>query len=99
MESDRRRRGLQHRRASARPLQDRCARDRCPDRRNQQGSKRAVSGGGPAGSRFQIGRASCRERVEISVVGVSLKKKKEDENEEVYGVVRREMETGSSMSA
>src|SRR5947207_15835465 len=25
--------------------------------------------------RFQIGRASCRERVEISVVGVSLKKR------------------------
>src|SRR4051794_41950250 len=28
-------------------------------------------------SRAQIGRASCRERVEISVVAVSLKKKKE----------------------
>src|SRR2546425_4828862 len=30
--------------------------------------------------RVQIGRASCRERVEISVVAVSLKKKKEAPN-------------------
>src|SRR5262249_59941190 len=31
------------------------------------------------GQRHQIGRASCRERVEISVGGVSLKKKREGE--------------------
>src|SRR2546430_15786559 len=30
----------------------------------------------PSGGAEQIGRASCRERVEISVVAVSLKKKK-----------------------
>ncbi len=34
------------------------------------------SGYFPAGTKIQIGRASCRERVEISVVGESLKKKK-----------------------
>src|SRR2546421_5624643 len=33
--------------------------------------------GGPVGAAQQIGRASCRERVEISVVGVSLKKKED----------------------
>src|SRR2546428_8920636 len=32
----------------------------------------------------QIGRASCRERVEISVVAVSLKKKKEDDDGRMF---------------
>src|SRR6266487_5233848 len=35
-----------------------------------------VSKEGVVRAREEIGRASCRERVEISVVGVSLKKKK-----------------------
>src|SRR3712207_9530198 len=42
-------------------------------------SEPAPAGGGPHGrraSRFKIGRASGRERVEISGVAVSLKKKK-----------------------
>src|SRR3712207_9375793 len=40
-----------------------------------------VPGGLPGdGQPREIGRASCRERVEISVVAVSLKKKKESYN-------------------
>src|SRR2546421_5757153 len=48
---------------------------------------RAALGGGDVGGhemvgrpQREIGRASCRERVEISVVAVSLKKKKLDES-------------------
>ena len=33
----------------------------------------------------QIGRASCRERVQIQVVAVSLKKKKEKKKKRSYG--------------
>src|SRR3989475_11206862 len=52
----------------------------------------AARGGGAAprrraatSARNQIGRASCRERVEISVVAVSLKKKKKDNVSGVHG--------------
>ena len=55
LESDRRRRGLQHRGASARPLQDRRHRARRPDRRHQQGAERALSRGRAPGSRLRDG--------------------------------------------
>src|SRR5260370_41903016 len=53
---------------------------------------RLVPGAEPAGAR-QIGRAACRERGEISVVAVSLKKKKKrrqrindlHERQSIYG--------------
>src|SRR6266513_3589690 len=38
------------------------------------------------GGRGKIGRASCRERVEISVVAVSLKKKRVGERVEGFGL-------------
>ena len=48
-------------------------------------------GGNPAPNQFllytsdgKIGRASCRERVYISVVAVSLKKKKREERWKLY---------------
>src|SRR2546426_9578019 len=40
-------------------------------------ARRASDAGRRSMGNAQIGRASCRERVEISVVAVSLKKKKE----------------------
>src|SRR2546430_15575604 len=51
-----------------------------------QGRRAGLRGGAGGGARAavdrggQIGRASCRERVEISVVAVSLKKKKKHMN-------------------
>src|SRR5438094_8771668 len=44
---------------------------------NETGSVSPGGGGGGQGVSFEIGRASCRERVEISVVAVSVKKKHE----------------------
>ena len=38
------------------------------------------------GSAYEIGRASCRERVEIAVVAVSLKKKEKEEKKDVRTV-------------
>src|SRR3989449_11374770 len=43
------------------------------------GGGRGAEGDGRRAARAQIGRASCRERGEVSVVGVSLKKKKRAE--------------------
>src|SRR3989475_12058126 len=67
---------------------DVCSSDLLPGRRGQLPAGGHVDPGGghpgPPGhrdrqgaARGQIGRASCRERVEISVVAVSLKKKKQ----------------------
>src|SRR5687768_18376292 len=42
---------------------------------------RKAGGQAVASPESEIGRASCRERVEISVVGVSVKKKKKEEVE------------------
>src|SRR5258707_13779296 len=46
----------------------------------------------------EIGRASCRERVEISVVAVSLKKKKNERNEEDIVSKSQDMLCGVSAS-
>src|SRR6266508_5753982 len=48
-----------------------------------RGSLQAVFGLVAGTRAAQIGRASCRERVEISVVAVSLKKKKEKEERQI----------------
>ena len=55
VESDRRRRGLQHRRPPARPLQDRRLAIECQDRRDQQGAERALPRSRPSGSRLRHG--------------------------------------------
>ena len=66
MESDRRRRGLQHRRSCARPVQDRRDGIRGQHRRHQQGAERALSRRRPAGSGFRHGThhgsGRCRAR-------------------------------------
>src|SRR3712207_9363104 len=52
--------------------------DRADDHRGRGGAARALARRGDGGGRarpVQIGRASCRGRVEISVVAVALKKK------------------------
>src|ERR1044071_10339323 len=49
--------------------------------RGEEGTEAGWRGGGPR-TRQQIGRASCREREEISVGAVSLKKKKKERTEE-----------------
>src|SRR5690348_18481588 len=57
------------------PISARAARrGASPRRRRQRASsaRRAGGGGRPSG---QIGRASCRERVEVSVGGASLRKR------------------------
>src|SRR4051794_41880321 len=51
--------------------------DSCGSRRPARRSERRRRAA--AGAAREIGRASCRERVEISVVAVSLKKKREKE--------------------
>src|SRR5262249_58257181 len=56
------------------------------------GTVAARLGQGPAARPHQIGRASCRERGEISVVAGSLKKKKKKEEDEKSGVVYEQRE-------